>query len=253
MVALARQGKRSIVVLNKKDRFLDDDRDAILAKLRERLAGVVAAEDVVAVSASPRPIPVRIQAADGTVETVLRGRAARPRAAPRPDRRRPRARGGRPPRGQPAAPGPPAQQVGRRTRSRRSATSKAQAVIDKFQWITAAHGLHQPDPGARPDGHRRGPVPDDLRDRRGLRRRDHDGARQDDRRPDDPDAAQARAGRGGDLADRRPVQVDPGRLRGRGGGPGGLDGLPDPHLGPRLHGLLPPRPGLGRRRDAGAP
>ena len=39
MVALARQGKRSIVALNKKDRLIDEDREAILAKLRERLAG----------------------------------------------------------------------------------------------------------------------------------------------------------------------------------------------------------------------
>ena len=42
MAALARQGKRSIVALNKKDRLLDADREAILAKLRERLAGLVA-------------------------------------------------------------------------------------------------------------------------------------------------------------------------------------------------------------------
>ncbi len=37
MLALAKQGKRSIVVLNKRDRFLDADREAILTKLRERL------------------------------------------------------------------------------------------------------------------------------------------------------------------------------------------------------------------------
>ena len=49
---------------------------------------------------------------------------------------------------------------------------------------------------------------------------------------DDPDAPEARDGRGGDLADRRPVQVVAGRLRGRRGGPGGLDGLPDAHLRP---------------------
>ena len=57
MVALARQGKRSIVALNKKDRLIDADREAILAKLRERLTGLVAPADVVAVSASPRPMP----------------------------------------------------------------------------------------------------------------------------------------------------------------------------------------------------
>ncbi len=71
IVALARLGKRSIVVFNKKDRFPDADRDAILAKLRERLAGVATAADVVAASASPRPIPVRVVQADGSHETVL--------------------------------------------------------------------------------------------------------------------------------------------------------------------------------------
>jgi len=39
LAALARQGKRSIVILNKRDRFLDADRAAILAKLKERLPG----------------------------------------------------------------------------------------------------------------------------------------------------------------------------------------------------------------------
>jgi small GTP-binding protein len=69
--ALARQGKRSIVVLNKTDRLTDSDRDAILAKLRERLRGLVDADDVVAVAASPRPTPVRVRNADGSIETIL--------------------------------------------------------------------------------------------------------------------------------------------------------------------------------------
>ena len=75
MAALLRQGKRSIVALNKKDRLLDADREAILAKLRERLAGLIAPADVIAVSASPRPMPVRIQGADGSVTTVLEAEA----------------------------------------------------------------------------------------------------------------------------------------------------------------------------------
>jgi uncharacterized protein (DUF697 family) len=69
-VALARQGKRSIVVLNKKDRFPDADLAAILAKLRERLGGIVAPADVVAIAAAPRPIPVRIKQADGSETTI---------------------------------------------------------------------------------------------------------------------------------------------------------------------------------------
>ncbi len=71
MTALARQGKRSIVILNKKDRFVDADREAILAKLRERLAGTISSRDVLAVSAAPRPIPVRFKGENGKVETVL--------------------------------------------------------------------------------------------------------------------------------------------------------------------------------------
>lgn len=67
---LARLGKRSIVVLNKKDRFPDADVAAILAKLRERLDGVVKPEDVVAVAAAPRPLPVRVVGSDGASETA---------------------------------------------------------------------------------------------------------------------------------------------------------------------------------------
>jgi small GTP-binding protein len=71
LIALAKQGKRSIVALNKKDRFVEADAAAILAKLRERLAGAVPKDDVVAISAAPRPMPVRERRADGSVQTVL--------------------------------------------------------------------------------------------------------------------------------------------------------------------------------------
>ncbi len=71
LTALARQGKRSIVILNKKDRFRKEDREAILAKLRERLKGIVPADDIVAVAASPRPVQVRVKGADGATETVF--------------------------------------------------------------------------------------------------------------------------------------------------------------------------------------
>jgi small GTP-binding protein len=70
LTALARQGKRSIVVLNKSDRTSDADRDAILDKLRERLAGVVPPADVVPVAAAPRPTAVRITHPDGSSETA---------------------------------------------------------------------------------------------------------------------------------------------------------------------------------------
>jgi len=71
LIELARLGKRSIVVLNKKDRFTDEDLAAIVAKLRDRLDGVVAAEDVVTAAADPRPIPLRTTRPDGSFDTVL--------------------------------------------------------------------------------------------------------------------------------------------------------------------------------------
>ena len=77
------------------------------------------------------------------------------------------------------------------------------------------YGLRQSVPGARAGGQRGRPVPDDLGAGRRLRRPDLDVARPDDRRPDDPDALEARPGRDGHIADRRDLQVDTGRLRGR--------------------------------------
>ena len=68
---LTRQGKRLIVALNKKDRFTEDDREAIMSKLRERLAGFVPVEDIVAVAAAPAPIQVRARRPGGMTETVL--------------------------------------------------------------------------------------------------------------------------------------------------------------------------------------
>ena len=70
LAALARQGKRSIVAFNKIDRFTDDDRNAILDKLRERLKGIVPSKDVIAIAASPRPMIVKVKRADGSFETV---------------------------------------------------------------------------------------------------------------------------------------------------------------------------------------
>lgn len=50
---LAEIGKRSLIVLNKADLYTEDDRDAILARLRERVRGLVATSDVIAVCANP--------------------------------------------------------------------------------------------------------------------------------------------------------------------------------------------------------
>jgi uncharacterized protein len=68
---LVRQGKRLIVTLNKKDRFTDEDRGSVMTRLRERLTGVVPAQDIVAVAAAPAPFLVRTQRPDGRSEIVM--------------------------------------------------------------------------------------------------------------------------------------------------------------------------------------
>jgi uncharacterized protein len=53
---LAEIGKRSVIILNKSDRFTDEDREIILARLRERVRGLVPAGDVIAVCANPQVV-----------------------------------------------------------------------------------------------------------------------------------------------------------------------------------------------------
>ena len=55
---LAQIGKRSIVVLNKIDLYPDEEREYILAKLRERVTGFISAMDVVAIAANPKAVPL---------------------------------------------------------------------------------------------------------------------------------------------------------------------------------------------------
>ncbi|WP_406700995.1 GTP-binding protein [Singulisphaera sp. Ch08] len=145
MTALARQGKRSIVALNKQDRLMEADRDAILDKLRDRLSGIVAAEDIVAISASPRPTPVRIKNADGTVQTVLE--IEEPDIAPLQERIA--AVLGR--EGDSLRAGNlllRAHLLSQKAKSQvgRERDQNAQAVIDKFQWVTAGAVFANPIP-----------------------------------------------------------------------------------------------------------
>lgn len=53
--ALAAIGKRSLLVLNKTDLYTDEDKETILARLRERVRGFIAPHDVVAIAANPQP------------------------------------------------------------------------------------------------------------------------------------------------------------------------------------------------------
>ncbi len=54
--ALAEIGKRSLLVLNKIDRYTDSDRELILKRLRERVNRFILPEDVVAICANPNPV-----------------------------------------------------------------------------------------------------------------------------------------------------------------------------------------------------
>lgn len=52
---LAEIGKRSLLVLNKTDLYTDEDKETILARLRQRVRGFITTEDVVAIAANPQP------------------------------------------------------------------------------------------------------------------------------------------------------------------------------------------------------
>jgi hypothetical protein len=52
---LAEIGKRSLLVLNKTDLYTEEDKETILARLRQRVRGFIAAADVVAIAANPQP------------------------------------------------------------------------------------------------------------------------------------------------------------------------------------------------------
>ena len=144
--ALVRQGKRSIVFFNKTDRFSEPDSAAILAKLKERLRGLVPPDDIVAGAASPRPITVRVQKPDGTVETQLEDLPPELAAPAQPHRQDPRAGRRVAPRGQPAAASPLAHDERPRSSSRIERDRRAEDVVEKFQWITAGTVFANPFP-----------------------------------------------------------------------------------------------------------
>lgn len=53
---LAEIGKRSLLVLNKTDLYTEEDKEAILERLRERVKGFIAPNDVVAIAANPQSV-----------------------------------------------------------------------------------------------------------------------------------------------------------------------------------------------------
>lgn len=65
---LVAQHYRILLVFNKQDQYLPDDRPVILQRLRERVEGVLPVEDVVAITAQPAPVKVRQVQADGSTQ-----------------------------------------------------------------------------------------------------------------------------------------------------------------------------------------
>ena len=54
--ALAEIGKRSLLVFNKSDLYTDEDREIILARLKERVKAFISPSDVTAICANPQPV-----------------------------------------------------------------------------------------------------------------------------------------------------------------------------------------------------
>lgn len=143
--ALVRQGKRSIVLLNKSDRFEDADRNAILAKLRERLRELVPPEDILAGASAPRPVPVRVRRDDGATDTILEPRP------PELDALRDRIRQILDSEGDVLRAGNlllRAHLLSRKAQDQLSQQRdrRAEDVIERFQWITAATSFTNPFP-----------------------------------------------------------------------------------------------------------
>lgn len=65
---LNRAYRRTVIVLNKQDQYLPKEQDEILAKIRDRVVGMIAKEDVIAIATQPRPIKVRQHQSDNSVK-----------------------------------------------------------------------------------------------------------------------------------------------------------------------------------------
>jgi small GTP-binding protein len=72
---LLAEGRPVVIALNKSDLYTGDERDALVAALRERTAGLVASADVLAVAAQPRPQQIIEIDADGNEVATTRARA----------------------------------------------------------------------------------------------------------------------------------------------------------------------------------
>ena len=60
--------RRTIIVLNKRDQYLPKEQHELLAKIRDRVAGMIAQDDVIAIATQPRPIKVRQHQDDNSIK-----------------------------------------------------------------------------------------------------------------------------------------------------------------------------------------
>ncbi|HEY9599661.1 MAG TPA: DUF697 domain-containing protein [Cyanophyceae cyanobacterium] len=67
--------QRLMLVFNKQDQYLSTERAIILQQLRQRVAGLLAAEDVVAIASSPVPLKVRQHQSDASVQEWMEQQA----------------------------------------------------------------------------------------------------------------------------------------------------------------------------------
>jgi hypothetical protein len=63
--------RRSVIVLNKQDQYLPKEQIELLAKIRDRVSGMIAADDVIPIASQPRPIKVRQYQNDGSTKEWL--------------------------------------------------------------------------------------------------------------------------------------------------------------------------------------
>ena len=68
---LAAGNQRSMLVINKQDQYLPEERATMLLSLRQRMQQMLGAEDVVAIAASPGTVKVRQHQSDGSVREWL--------------------------------------------------------------------------------------------------------------------------------------------------------------------------------------
>ena len=68
---LIAQRHRVLLLFNKQDQYLPDDRPVILQRLRQRVEGLLPTADVLGISAQPAPVKVRQVQADGSTQERL--------------------------------------------------------------------------------------------------------------------------------------------------------------------------------------